>query len=271
MKCTLCQGTKYKTLYIFDKQQIAECQKCGLVRTTGEQSVDYKNYHRDEVYDEFSQYFRNIFKKRFDTLTKHKKNPGKILDIGAATGNLLALFQDRGWEAWGIEPSNSAKIAQKKNLKILQSNFEVAKLPKIHFDIVVMNHTLEHVEDPVAVLTKIYSILKMGGLVYIDVPNFGSLSSELAGRGWKYLLPNEHVHHFTPDSLQKCIRKSGFSIVSCRTWSGIFDVANPALKFWQTLSGGKKQFFTDLIELPGNIVATVLNRGTSLAVIGKKL
>lgn len=268
--CILCNTKQYKKLFTVGRYSIVQCVNCGLVRTVGTMQVDYSHYERDTEYSSLDNYFKNIFQKRFNIISRYKQKPGKILDIGASTGVLLRIFRDSGWETWGVEPSAAAKIAESKNIKIVQTNFEKAELPKEYFDVVVMNHTLEHVQNPLLVLKKINSVLKKGGLVYIDVPNFGSLSSRLAGKNWKYLHPYEHIHHFTSVSLTSSLKAAGFEVSWVKTWSGIFDVANPLLKFWQTLVGLKKQFFTDMIEIPGNIIATAMNKGTSLAALGKK-
>lgn len=270
MKCILCGSKNFKDLYILNKNKIVECQNCGLVKTLGKQSVNYESYHRDKDYTVYDAYFKNIFQKRFNII-KNKKKVGKILDIGASTGTLMEIFKENGWEEWGIEPSGAYKVAQKRGLRIKKGEFEKIKLPLNYFDVVVMNHTLEHVENPLVVLVKIYKLLKVGGVVYIDVPNFDSLSRRIAKQNWKYLLPQEHVHHFTPDTLKKLFKKAGYKVEWYQTWSGIFDVANPFLKFWQTLSGLKKQFFTDIFELPGNVIAKTLNKGTSLAMLGRKI
>ncbi len=274
--CVLCDSDTFNLIYDLGKYKIQRCSKCGLVRTFGEMEASYEHYHRDEEYASLDNYFRNIFQKRYNIIVNCKfkiensSKAGRVLDIGASTGVMLDIFKSNGWETWGVEPSEAGKILRYKDIKILNTTFEKAKLPKNYFDVVIMNHTLEHVEDPIKVLKKIHQILKKGGIVYIDVPNFGSLSSHIAGRGWKFLHAYEHIHQFEPDTLKKCLQKAGFEIAWQGTWSGIFDVANPLLKFWQTLTGLKKQFFTDLIDIPGSIIATYLDRGTSLAMIGKK-
>lgn len=269
MTCKLCNKNKFKLIYDLGDYKIEQCDNCGLVRTRGQMQVSYDEYHRDTEYSQMDDYFRNIFMKRFNLINRYKNKSGRVLDIGASTGNLLKIFEQNGWESWGVEPSEIAS-QKHKNLKILHTTFEKAKLPKTYFDVVIMNHTFEHVDDPLLVLKKIKNSLRKGGIVYIDVPNFDSLSRKIAGKNWKYLHPYEHVHQFTPESLAKCMREAGFSVKWTKTWSGIFDVANPVLKFWQTLTSGKKQFFTDMIEIPGNVFSTALNQGTSLAMLGEK-
>jgi hypothetical protein len=137
-----------------------------------------------------------------------------------------------------------------------------------------MNHTLEHVADPTFVLTKARKLLTKSGLLFIDVPNFDSFSSKLFGKNWKYLLPEEHVHHFTKRTLEKCLTKSGLKPIYTNTWTGIFDIDSPLKKIFTQLSSGKpylyKSLVLDLLNIPLDIISThVLKNGTNLVVIAE--
>jgi len=272
--CVLCESRVYRELFGVGGYKIVICKRCGLVKTIGDQKVKYENYHRGKDYLSHEKIFRNIFTKRYNLISKRFKKPGRILDIGAATGILLSVFKDNGWEVWGVEPSGNSQVIIKRGFKVVKSEFERALLPKSYFDVVVLNHTLEHLKDPLKVLRKVKDILKGGGVVYVDVPNFGSLSSRLYRRKWPYLLPEEHVHHFTPSSLGKIFKKAGLKTVWLRTWSGYFDVANPLFHIWHELTSFKlhlyKHLVVDLAGIPGSLIATAINKGTSLAMIGKK-
>lgn len=270
MKCVLCNNHKFDLNFIIDRWSIVTCSFCGLSRTEGKINVDYKNYEQDQKYTDFAPLFRNIFLKRYKIITSFKDSQGKILEIGSSTGELLDIFSKNGWDAWGVEPSHSSRLAKSKKLKILNTTFEKAKLEESFFDVVVINHTLEHVDNPLLVLEKSYKVLKKGGIIYIDVPNFASLSAKIAGKNWKFLHPWEHTYHFTPLSLEKCLSKVNLSVIWQSSWSGVLDVASPLRKFWFQLSHFQKSFFFDLLGIPGNIYATLANKGTNLAMIAKK-
>ncbi|QQS38598.1 class I SAM-dependent methyltransferase [Candidatus Woesebacteria bacterium] len=270
MTCKYCKSDKYKHLFEVNGKDIVECLECGLVRTNCRDFEKYDNYHRDDKeYRSDEELFKNIFIRRFQTISRYKKK-GKILDIGSSTGTMLSIFKDHGWQVWGVEPSASFKYANKKGIKTTNSTFEKAKLPLNYFDVVIMNHTFEHVEDPVAVVKKIYAVLKIKGLVYIDVPNFGGFDAKIRGNNWGYLMPNEHVHHFTPNTLKMIIRKAGFEIVWWGSWSGIFDVASIGALMKFNLVNLRKAFFKNIVYAPFNLITTCAKRGSSLAVIGIK-
>ncbi|KKU10549.1 MAG: Methyltransferase type 11 [Candidatus Woesebacteria bacterium GW2011_GWB1_45_5] len=222
------------------------------------------NYHRDRDYLKNESMFRNIFRKRLNLLKSHLSGirQGRVLDIGCSNGVFLDLF--KGWETWGVEPSGSGETAKKKGHKIIKNYFEKADLPKNYFDLVIMNHTLEHLDNLVEVLRKARSLLKKGGIILIDVPNAGGIGAKLLGKNWPYLLPEEHKHQFTKESLLEVLKDSGFKILDFSSRSGIFEYANPLLEL------PRKRFLLDLAAIPYSAIATLLNMGDSMSIIGKK-
>lgn len=224
------------------------------------------NYHRDKDYLKNESLFRNIFRKRFNLLQPYfaESSKRKVLDIGCSNGVFLDLFREKGWQTWGVEPSGSGETARQKGYKILKTNFENAELPQNYFDLALLNHTLEHMENPVLVLKKAYKILKKGGVVFVDVPNAGGLGSKLLGKYWPYKLPDEHKHQFTKESLSKVLKSAGFKVLHWESRSGVFEYANPLLEL------RRKRFLLDLITLPYSLIATIFDAGDSMSAIGKK-
>ncbi len=230
--------------------------------------INYKNYHRDDDYNKNKDLFRNIFLKRYNLISKYINLPKKVLDIGCSNGIFLDLFKHS--ETWGVEPSDSGYKIEDGRHKIVHEYFEKAKLPQDYFDLVIMNHTLEHVKDADLVLEKIYKILKKGGILFIDVPNVGGLGSRILGDKWPYKLPEEHNYQFTRASLSKKIKDSRFKIIHWESRSGLFEFEEPFKECLQSLIGFKKRFFTNLLSLPYSMFVTALNMGDSMSIIAKK-
>lgn len=269
MKCKLCESDNFSDLYEVDGRLIQKCSLCGLVRTKTDSFTNYQQYHRDTDYKKFEERFRNIFQKRFNRINRYKKG-SRVLEIGCSTGLLLQIFQQAGWETWGVEPSHSYKTAQRRADKIIHSRFEEAALPENYFDVVVLNHVLEHVSDPVSILAKVKHVLKKGGIVYIDVPNFGSWGRQVEQQYWPLLLPYEHVHHFTPKTLSKTAEKAGLATIELKSWSGAFDVGNIFKYFIIPLKEKNFSFFSNLLDFPNNLVATIFDKGANLNLIAQK-
>lgn len=266
-KCISC-GEK------LDKgEKIYRCPKCGLGQTISRNDTKYHVYHRDETYKSEEEQFKNIFAKRAATISnlKLQGDPLKILEVGSSTGLLLALLKKKGWGVLGIEPSKkAAEVAKERAIKTLNTSFEQAKIKKESFDLVVLNHVLEHMENPIGVLAKVSQLIKKDGIVFIDVPNFGSLSAKIFGNSWKYILPEEHRWHFTYTSLKNLLERTGFRVIFRETRSGIWDYQNPAKEIWDSARGLKKRFIPNILTAVPTYFLGKLKLGTSLTVIARK-
>ena len=267
--CPACGGV-FKQFAAFGQHIIYQCSSCGLGHTsnTEKQTGDY---HRDEVYIKEELCFTNIFQRRVNLINHFVKVPGKILDIGSSTGLMLSLFQKQGWQVQGIEISKkAAEFAIQRGIPTMITTLEQAKLQNNYFDAVVINHTLEHLEDPQATVKKARTILKSGGVLLIDVPNFGSLSAQAAKDNWPYLLPDEHIWHFTAKAITKMLEKEGLAVINRTSPSGIWDYANPWYELWSALSSLKKRFFKEFLTMLPDYFVSILQTGTSLTIVAKK-
>lgn len=233
--------------------------------------ISYERYHRDSDYEKFEKLFDNIFQKRFNILKGFIPETGSVLDVGSSTGIFLQIFKKYGWDVTGVEPSQSSNKAKKRNIKVIQTYFEKVNFTKLKFDLVLMNHTLEHMDNPYVVLNRAHSVLKKNGILFIDVPNAGGLGARLLGKNWPYLLPQEHKHQFTKKSLAKIINENGFKVLHWESRSGLFEYANPLLELSRSLLSLKKRFFIDLLFFPYSIIATLFNQGDSMSFVAKKV
>ncbi len=269
-KCILCNSNDFTELFSGKNWKVLECKKCGLCKVDRQiENVSYDFYHRDNDYKKLEKLFKNIFQTRVNLIKKHLPTPGKVLDIGCSNGTMLDIFKTDGWETWGVEPSENAEIAIDKGHKVFQTVFEKVNFPT-KFNLIVMNHTLEHLENPLAVVKKAYSLLEKDGILLVDVPNFDSLSSNMMGKYWTHLLPLEHNFQFTRKSLEKIFEKAGLKIVDYKSRSGIYEFANPFEEINESFTGMKKRAITHLINFPYDTLATLLNIGDSMSLMGRK-
>lgn len=146
--------------------------------------------------------------KRHFGIVKKFINSGTILDIGCASGLLLKLASDDGWQVYGVEPSEHLYQHARKLLngrgEILCSTLQDAALPQRFFDAVTFWDVLEHVPDPNSFIQHCASLLKPGGHLFLNVPDIESLPARVLRSRWPLLLP-EHLNYFTKRSLQRCV------------------------------------------------------------------
>lgn len=140
-----------------------------------------------------------------------------IVDVGSATGEFLTLAKSRGFESLGIEISEyAAAVAREKhNLDIRVGTLEQFVTPK-HYDVVHLNHILEHCVDPHRAVEALSKIVPGGGAVYVEVPfqfNWVELTNYWVRK--KKLTFNVHsIHHplfFSPSTLKSLFATHSFS------------------------------------------------------------
>ena len=160
--------------------------------------------------DEFHAAFRKLVGK-----VRHRKEGGHLLDVGTGIGTLMEVASENGFRVSGVEysPWASNFARAEKGLEVFTGTLEEAHFPEETFDVVVLNHVLEHLDHPVGTLKEIRRILKMDGVLVIGVPNIESIMAHLLGAGWYSLKPDEHVWHFSPATLFRLVRKTGFEVL----------------------------------------------------------
>jgi SAM-dependent methyltransferase len=140
----------------------------------------------------------------------------RMLDVGCGTGSFLYRHRDLGWETWGVEMSPVAgEVARRAGLRVIIGMIESADLPRGYFDLIVMMHVLEHVEDPSVVLAHLRPLLAPGGQVLIEVPNADSWGLRFWGTYWFPLELPRHFSHFGRADLTRLAEGTGYRVIRC--------------------------------------------------------
>ncbi len=177
----------------------------------------------DPLYEDEAEGRAKNFTKILSRLEKICPQKGPLFDVGAATGILIHLARDRGWEADGIELSAWAvKFAQEKyGLNIKQGSFEEALLPTNHYTVVTMIDIIEHMSSPLEAIHRAFDIIKPGGILCLVTPDIKSLAARIAGAKWWHFRPG-HLGYFTDKSLQKLLDLTGFMIIKKKKYAWTF-------------------------------------------------
>ncbi len=139
---------------------------------------------------------------------------GRILDVGCGLGFALAVYRERGWTPFGVEPSPvAARYAREvRGLSVHQGELLDARFPSEFFDVVLFRHTLEHMPSPSVELREAHRVLKASGLLVVMVPNAAGLDARLFGRWWVAWDLPRHLYHFTPRTASALLAKAGFGV-----------------------------------------------------------
>ena len=155
-------------------------------------------------------------RRRFDRYVCFLRFPGKgarVLDIGCGNGRVLLQLRAAGWEVSGIEPDEkSAAQAVATGLDVRAGLLKPGDWPDGYFDAITMNHVIEHLHDPIALLRVCGQLLKPGGQISVTTPNLLSRGHQIFGPEWFGLQSPTHLVLFTPDSLGRALETCGFRL-----------------------------------------------------------
>jgi len=234
--CNLCGGSSFKPALCCEGFSFVRCAFCSLVQRNPqpvkEEIVvrysqiygrDYLSYElaNEDSFLKLQQLalkdagFKNLEKKLFAHTTP------SVLDIGCATGALLAFLRGHGWRVTGVEISPGAEYAKNertldvRNLPLEENNFSSGS-----FDVILASHLIEHLNDPKAFLTEAHRILKDNGNIFITTPDISGFQAQFYGSRWRSAI-FDHLYLFSKGTLIKLLKNTGFKIERCRSWGGL--------------------------------------------------
>ena len=142
---------------------------------------------------------------------------GNILDIGTNEGLFLDVAKEFYWSAYGVEASSvSAKKARNKlGDSIFCGTLEEAKYPDNFFDAIVLIDVLEHIADPVKLMSEVHRIAKPSAGILIITPNFNSWTRKIMRGSW-FQYKYEHLAYYSRLSIDFLLSSADFKLDSYR-------------------------------------------------------
>lgn len=224
--CRSC-GARYLWPYISSEQLEALYGKSyftGLQE--GEDGLEIPSSNSDYE-SEFAEARLGKFDATVLMLLAQHPSAKNILDIGAATGDFLALAKKRGLLVTGIELSSYASAKAKAKYGFVFHETGITEYRgEEKYDLIHMNHVFEHFESPHQALNRIATLLNPSGLVYVEVPYQFNLLEVIKYRltGIRKDFDVFSLHHpffYTPATLKKIFEDHGFNCVKSNVfeWS----------------------------------------------------
>ncbi len=172
-----------------------------ISHTDGKRSLFEKMYH----------FVKNIaLKNKLKLINSQSPQKGRLLDIGAGTGDFLLVAKSDGWQITGTEPSDKAKsIARKKGVSFVE---KTSKLENNSFDVITMWHVLEHVPDLDTQIKELKRLIKPTGTIIIAVPNFKSFDANYYGKFWAAYDVPIHLWHFSKTAIENLFSKEDLKL-----------------------------------------------------------
>jgi len=234
---------------------LIRCRRCNLVYLNprpGEQEIHayYPPGYQAAIRD-ITQQVRGSWIGRvgIKLVIRRNRTPplaktGRLLDIGCASGYYMAAMRDMGWETYGVEvDAEAAEYAREHYGLDVRTGMAESTLENFldsYFDVVTMWHVLEHLFDPSLVLTEVYRVLKPGGMLMLEMPNFDSLPASVFGAYWFPLEIPRHLYHFTPQTLETMLAKTGFRLIKLTGVAAPIEIVWSLHTLWCQLTGASQ-------------------------------
>ncbi len=143
-----------------------------------------------------------------------------LLDVGAGNGYFVHLARTEfRLRADGLEISAAeADYARDTfGLELLRGDLSVVTAK---YDVITSFNVLEHVKQPMTLLTEMSERLAPGGLLVLTTPNPSCIHRRLRGlNGWNMVCPPHHINLFTRTALQEMLTRVGFEVLEYSTLS----------------------------------------------------
>jgi SAM-dependent methyltransferase len=242
--CLLCGGEAFRTVlegvrdriwFKPGRYQLQRCEACGFVQTrprprpgdglgfyySGTYSGSDGEAGIKVLYETDWGKLLNLY--RVITIEKvHKLGPAdEVLDVGCSYGHFLSRVRElRGSAVAGVDMdagSVAGTVLPAGTHLTVGTTADLLPTDAGRYSVITFLECLEHVPDPVQALREARALLRPGGVVMIEVPNWRSFWRVVWGRWWMPLFVPQHLSHFAPATLRDALVRAGLEPVHHQT------------------------------------------------------
>jgi SAM-dependent methyltransferase len=230
--CPACGATEQRALFdSFDAYPYVDCLGCGtwyvplvvddrlferyyetcpegreIMERLARQRLDEPKAEADRT--RLSAYLAEIEPLLFDA-------PRDLLDVGCGVGHSLEVAASRGWRACGVDSSPSLiNAGRRRGLQVFHPD---DPLDRTGFGLIALWETLEHINDPIGLLSRLVPQLHDDGLVAITVPNVLAIEARIMRQDLSWInggaFGTVHINLFHKASLERLLSRVGLDIV----------------------------------------------------------
>jgi 2-polyprenyl-3-methyl-5-hydroxy-6-metoxy-1,4-benzoquinol methylase len=138
------------------------------------------------------------------------KEDSKILDVGSGAGNILLNLRDCGFSnLTGIDPYIKKDIYYKNGVQIFKKTiYELTS----QYDIIIFNHSFEHMPHPLEIFRHLSSIVAENGLIIIRIPTVSSFAWKCYKTDWVQLDAPRHLFLHSINSIEILAKTAGLTV-----------------------------------------------------------
>lgn len=227
--------------------QWVRCNACGLLRSDPVLEVDLDTLYEKSTFDYNSEV--DGLKRAYASITKRSIKPnspqGAILEIGGGNGFFLEIAKEMGFtKVVGVEPSVDAVAAAREDIKpfMIVDMLRNDSVPQASFDVVTMFHVMDHLPDPLAVISICRDALKPGGTFVVAVHNSNSWSARLM-KSRSPIVDVEHTFLYDQKTVKRLFERAGFVDIRVDSYRNLYSIA----------------YLVHLVPIPRKVKLLILN------------
>jgi len=223
--------TDYKIPPVNYYREVHECKNCGVFFNARQPDLIPENFYEGQYNAAIEMgtldrrfhriinlpYSKSDNKSRVLRIINHLYQNDRpiigmdVLDVGSGTCVFLHEMNKFGFNTYSIDPDKSSAKHSKETVKVNKAYCGTLDSVKIDqtFDFISFNKVLEHVKNPIRVLSKAKDLLSESGIIYIEVPDGERIVKEdnILNRAEFFI---DHHTTFNPQSFDYLIRSAGF-------------------------------------------------------------
>jgi len=230
--CPICSSGNYEVLFhntidSFDGStfnvdiKVVCCSNCSFVYNDIDNTSIDRFYQNETFYSgesgfgiggstpaDLNRYGKYV--EIFDSISISKE--AAIADVGCAKGGFLAFLKQLGFSSLQgveIDPKCAEYACTHYELNVATGTVDNLPFTDGSRDILIYNHVLEHLYDPLLALAEANRVLSEDGIVFVEVPNAGRYED---GRifDFYWFCMREHINHFDFPHLTMLMEAAGF-------------------------------------------------------------
>jgi len=301
-ECEICGNTLFTKLFkekdkligIPGEFKMVKCNSCGIEFINPQPSYkELSKYYNNKKYYSLKKIDKDSYKTKLKLFmyqlyfTKNRKyllkvlfspikfmirtviieKDKKLLDIGCGSGQFLYEMKQLGLDVHGIENGILDKELA-NDLRIQNKDLISAKYPSNYFNIITMNHVLEHLNNPSATIKEIYRILKKDGKFIIGVPNTNSYVNKIFDKNWLAYDVPRHLFNYSDKLLIDFLKKNKFKIKKIRYNSRPSQFVMSGYFFFGIKNQDKiLTHFLELLFIPLTLIVNLTKNGDQIEIL----